>query len=250
MEKLPENHQITIFVKKGKRGIKNSDQVVKSLQKKYGKEMKIVSVEPDKLGMKDQILLLLDTTILISPCGSISISAIFLPPGASLIVTDFAGYQDRDLFTSDHMEASLWNALSWLNDLYYSIDSPEEFGYYGEMHSPSTHACNLMTTSSVFYRYFREQCDIKIKRKKLFKLVDHAMYIMSNWQLKIDPFSIYKKKEAKINKNDNANRETIFSDSAVCRLLAIDYKQTFLKGEKWTSKKSECGIHSLPETQN
>ena len=179
-ETLPSKHQITIFQKSGRRGVTNSEQLASELKRVYEPEVRVVLSRPDLLSAREQMELLLNTTVLFSPCGAVSMTAVFLPPGATLIVTDFPGYQDSDLFTSDHMDAHVFNGLSWVRDLYYSIDSPEEFGKSGPLETPDPDSCLPDTSDYSLYRKYRDNAQITVKVDKLRTLIDHALYIMSN----------------------------------------------------------------------
>ena len=69
VEKRPKKHQITIFEKQGRRGIKNMKEMLSFIIRKYGGELLIKVVNPESLELQKQIELILETTLLISPCG-------------------------------------------------------------------------------------------------------------------------------------------------------------------------------------
>lgn len=177
---LPKKHQITIFKKTNKRGITNHDEVVKFVKEKYGTMANVVATDPQALSRVEQINLMLNTTLFLVPCGAISFSALFLPPGATLIVTDFPGYQDKDVFTSDHMDSSVWSALWWINDVYYTINSAEEIEHPLNFTFPHPQTCPLKTKNNEAYRGYRAGRGVKIKFDKLSLLIDHAFFTMSN----------------------------------------------------------------------
>ena len=69
IEKLPKKHQITIFEKKGRREIKKLKEMVELIRNIYGQKLEIKVVNPAKIDFKTQIQIMLETTLLISPCG-------------------------------------------------------------------------------------------------------------------------------------------------------------------------------------
>ena len=79
----PKKHQITIFKKEGFRSINNLEDVAKYVQSKFGNEANVSVVSPEKLSVKEQALLFLNTTLLISPCGGIALPGILLPSNDS-----------------------------------------------------------------------------------------------------------------------------------------------------------------------
>ncbi|KAA0154177.1 hypothetical protein FNF27_06731 [Cafeteria roenbergensis] len=78
----------------------------------------------------EQLALLSSTSVVVSPCGGVSIPLVFLPEGAQLIVTDFWQPDDEaralDALTgsSQHMEGHVWALLSHMTVRYYQITDP------------------------------------------------------------------------------------------------------------------------------
>jgi hypothetical protein len=184
VEIKPKKHQITIFKKNWSRSISNHDDLVKHITQKYkNQEIEVVEIDPSRLSIKDQINLMLKTTLLITPCGGISMIGFFLTSGSSLISTDFPGYQGEDKFTSDHMEAYFWNSLFWINDLYYSIEDYSEIGRgKGPLKTPDPFDCDPKTKNATRakYEHIRSQTKITINFEKMDKLIEHSLFIMSN----------------------------------------------------------------------
>jgi hypothetical protein len=75
--------KITLFLKNGRRTFLNYEEVADHLRNRFNVEVEIYDPAQDTI--RDQIRFLESTTVLISPCGGISLSAMFLPPGASAI---------------------------------------------------------------------------------------------------------------------------------------------------------------------
>jgi hypothetical protein len=73
-------------------------------------------------GWKKELSYLLDTTVLITPCGGVSMSAMFLPHGASLIVVD---YWDVKKNNTGGMEEKLWTNLGYIRPFHYQFTENE-----------------------------------------------------------------------------------------------------------------------------
>lgn len=82
----PTRHKITITIRNDKkRGLSNLYELIGLVEKKYGKEMEIVSVEWDKLSIAEQFELIRTTTVHLSPPGGVSFISLFLPRWATSI---------------------------------------------------------------------------------------------------------------------------------------------------------------------
>jgi hypothetical protein len=73
---------------------------------------------------EEQIRILDQTDILISPCGGISMILPFLPVGAHVILMDFYSEKEHLLFeagVSASMEAAFWDAWPHIHKIYYQV---------------------------------------------------------------------------------------------------------------------------------
>jgi hypothetical protein len=75
--------KITMLRKNGRRTFLNYEEVADHLRNRFEVEVEIYDIAQDTI--EGQIRKLETTTVLISPCGGISFSALFLPPGSSAI---------------------------------------------------------------------------------------------------------------------------------------------------------------------
>jgi hypothetical protein len=139
---VPKRHKI-IIVQKEETGteeavhsIANIERIYEFLQNTYI-NIHVEMVNWDDMGMYDIIRMLLDTTIMISPPGSVSMMLPFLPDGAHAILIDY--YNDYDypkdiakLFgdlkkgDSVGLESAFWGHFPHVKKLYYQVRNPAE----------------------------------------------------------------------------------------------------------------------------
>lgn len=82
------HQKITILRKSGRRTWLNYEELAEHLRQRFGSQVAVEIIEPASLGMKEEISKLSKTTVLLSPCGGMSFSAMFLPPGASAVFSE------------------------------------------------------------------------------------------------------------------------------------------------------------------
>ncbi|KAK4049306.1 hypothetical protein OIV83_004243 [Microbotryomycetes sp. JL201] len=117
---LPGKQRITIMYKARKRTFTNYDELVQSLRDRFNVEVELL--DPNELSLTDQLAVLSRTTVLVSPCGGISFSAAFLPPGASAVFSD---YWDTRANRSFSMEKYIFTQMSDLTSFYYTVDKKD-----------------------------------------------------------------------------------------------------------------------------
>ncbi len=78
----------------------------------------VKAVDPASLSLAGQLQLLLETDLLLSPCGGVSMLAGFLRPGAAAIFIDYWDGRHKE---SRHMEASVWSHMSHFLARYYTL---------------------------------------------------------------------------------------------------------------------------------
>lgn len=81
--RLPRKQKIHLFYKIGRRRILNYPEIKQHLEKRFNVEVEIIN--PADFTLEEQVRIFQDTTIVITPCGGISFSSVFLPKGASAI---------------------------------------------------------------------------------------------------------------------------------------------------------------------
>ena len=118
----PRKHRITVSVKDGKRSIYNSREMVEHLRATFP-AYEVDAIELYQLGgWKQELTYLLDTTVLITPCGGVSMSSMFLPHGAAMIVVDF---WDVVKSNTKGMEERLWSNLGYVRPFHYPFVEAE-----------------------------------------------------------------------------------------------------------------------------
>jgi hypothetical protein len=122
----PTRHRITLTKKTSytfKRSIANLAEVEAFLKKTYP-DIEVMTVDLSNHTLTDQFKILMDTSILITPCGGVSAFVPFLPVGAHAIITDFYVSKSEYGFTvgeSGSMEGGLWNHWAHIKKDYYQV---------------------------------------------------------------------------------------------------------------------------------
>ncbi|GAA6060575.1 hypothetical protein JCM10212_006810 [Sporobolomyces blumeae] len=116
----PKRQRISIFLKHGRRTVLNYKEVENHLRDRFKVEVDLI--DPAKLSLADQIKYMHETTVVVSPCGGISFSSMFLPPGASAIFID---YWDTHWNASGQMERFIYTNKDDLTPFYYPVEKEE-----------------------------------------------------------------------------------------------------------------------------
>jgi hypothetical protein len=82
----PNRQQITIFKKNGRRNFDKAEELFE-LCKEFG--VSVTLVMPSDLTIIQQLLLLQNTSVLITPFGGMSFASLFLPKGSVGIYVDY-----------------------------------------------------------------------------------------------------------------------------------------------------------------
>lgn len=178
---LPQTHQILIVHKTNSnyhfdkryqthRSIYNIDEVVKFIVNKYS-QVSVCVVDLSDYSIKEQLDLLLNTTLLLTPAGGISMLLPFLPNGANAIILDYLEKEDNELVgtksgESVSMEAPFWNFWPHVKKLYYQVRSKEEL-------RPDDPNDTLESIS------WRDEASVNINLDRLEALMDMAFENMS-----------------------------------------------------------------------
>ena len=138
---VPRRHHIVITNKshsiwthpgsKMHRAIVNLEEVTSFIRLTYPTISSEV-IEWHTISIKKQIEKLLSTTILITPCGSVSLIIPFLPHGAHAIVMDYyvnKAVHGYHIGESGSMEGAFLNHLSHVRKQYYQVYGPNDYKF-------------------------------------------------------------------------------------------------------------------------
>ncbi|KAJ3319870.1 hypothetical protein HDV06_005846 [Boothiomyces sp. JEL0866] len=132
---LPKKHGILFVQKRGSlRGdddgrthyhdIFNLDEIVAEMKKRFP-ELKYRIMDPSKYSIEDQLIIMSHYSILVTPCGGVSMLTPFMPKNSHVIIMDYYGNDDEPvnikLGESASMEISFWNLFPYLRKQYYQI---------------------------------------------------------------------------------------------------------------------------------
>ena len=153
---IPKEHHILLINKKGRRALKNLHDIYKEmLSTPRYTGIKITVIDDFKnLTITEQLKLFQTATIVLTPCGGISLLFFFLPRQSVLIVSGnpYAG----------RLEAQVWDYQSHLRVIHYPVNSKDDYemppGYNS---SDGAHLRNYANTI--------------LKTEKLFPLIDRAI---------------------------------------------------------------------------
>ena len=119
----PSKMQILVIKKTNRRKITNFDEMVLHLQDTLG--VNVVALEPDKLALVDQVRIVRQFPVLITPCGGISFISPFLYPGSSVIFID---YFHPAANRTEFMEEFLWQHDVRLHRYHYWLQKSDVTG--------------------------------------------------------------------------------------------------------------------------
>ena len=173
--KLPKKPMIIITNKtqsiwaKGRmhRAIANVEEVYSFLRNSFP-NAKVAVIEWHKIALKEQLNILAATSILITPCGGVSMNIPFLPEGAHAIIMDYLsegknlgtfGYQKGE---SASMDISFWNRFPHIKFMYYQVYSGNDVVW------------DFPGASS-----YREDASININIERIYDLVEVALETMN-----------------------------------------------------------------------
>ena len=165
--RTPKKHRITVSIKKGKRGLANNDELVAYLKKEFP-TYEIDALELKSLGgWKAELEYLLDTTVLITPCGGVSMSAMFLPHNSAMIIIDYFNLKKNVSFG---MEERLWSNLGYVRPFHYpfSID---------EVEMPPDHP------SRTDYQEMRDWGQVRVDTKRMGTILKSAISHVDNFMV-------------------------------------------------------------------
>ncbi|CAF1281303.1 unnamed protein product [Adineta steineri] len=159
----PQHHHIVIVKKDGRRKFQNLNEIYTKIQTtpQYSGIKLTILDNFVSMTIADQLKLFQTITIVISPCGGISLLFSFLPRKSTLIVSGFA-QPEKNGYHAERMEAVYWDYQSHLNVLHYPVESDDDFQL-----DPSLKKDDFVDV--------RNNADIILKTEKLFPLIDRAI---------------------------------------------------------------------------
>jgi len=164
--RTPKKPRITVSIKKGKRALANNDELVDHLRKTFP-NYEIDALELRSLGgWKAELEYLLDTSILITPCGGVSMSAMFLPHNAALIIVDYYNLRKQVSFG---MEERLWANLGYVRPFHYPFT-------LDEVEMPEGH-------SRDDYQEMRDWGQVRVNLERMTTIVKAAMSHTDNFMV-------------------------------------------------------------------
>ncbi|CAF1225483.1 unnamed protein product [Didymodactylos carnosus] len=132
---IPTKHRITIsnktdsaWTRVARRNIANLNDIVKFVKQTYP-TIEVNVVVWQKLSFREQVDIMLKTTIFITPSGGVSMMAPFLPIGAHIITPDFLSDRDMPGFKKGEsvaLEGNFWAYWPHVHKDYYQIFSRKE----------------------------------------------------------------------------------------------------------------------------
>lgn len=118
----PQRHRITVIQKKCcRRMIGNFDEMVQALNSTFS-DIEVVVLDPNNTSSEQQLIAMLNTTVLVTPEGAISYIALFLARGSSAVFVD--NWDDREK-RSHHLDGFIFAFVPNLFDLYYPVQKSE-----------------------------------------------------------------------------------------------------------------------------
>ncbi|GJN94338.1 hypothetical protein Rhopal_007412-T1 [Rhodotorula paludigena] len=113
----PNKQKVVLLHKVGRRTVRNYDEVEDALRMRF--EVDVEVVNPEELSLVEQLERMQQTTVVVSPCGGVSFSAMFLPAGSSAVFID---YWDARWNTTAQMERFIYTYNDNVMPFYYPVE--------------------------------------------------------------------------------------------------------------------------------
>jgi len=144
----PKTHQILLAKKDGRRSISNFHTIYNHVVDQFANRARVCYTTYVSMTITEQLRMLSQTTVAVSPCGGISLILPFLPEGAYVILMSYSpdtlfGLVKKRflgwpyLTTADThgacpgcswtMDGEFWRHVSHVNKMYYQVFSPSDF---------------------------------------------------------------------------------------------------------------------------
>ena len=169
-EDVPTVHQIVVVHKTAGvrpfRGMCDAAEVSEWVREAYP-ELVVRDVDWSTIrSPQDELAIWLNTTLVITPCGGVSLPMAFMPAGSHAIVMD---YWNAKLSRTQQMDGYLWSHLPHLHVHSYVIQGPQDV---------------QLETSVESYLSFRSRACVKVQRNRILDLVDGALLAMHDGMLR------------------------------------------------------------------
>ncbi|CAF2257452.1 unnamed protein product [Rotaria magnacalcarata] len=160
---MPREHHIGLVEKHGRRNFQNLDEIYFKIRTTPQYMDIRVSILKNFVNMTiaDQLKLFQTLTIVISPCGGISMLFSFLPSKATLIVSGYPKIE-KNRYGPGRLEAVYWDYQSHLNVLHYPVDSLDDFELSDRMLKDKQED-------------LKHEAKVILRTEKLFPLIDSAI---------------------------------------------------------------------------
>jgi len=125
----PTQHHLVLVDKRGKRGFSNLRAAYEQLKltPRYADVRMTVVDDFKQRSFVEQLKLLSSATIVLSPCGGISMLFLLLPYPSTLIVSTFPERSDNGTIRSARMEGSLWDWQANVHTVHYPLLDESDF---------------------------------------------------------------------------------------------------------------------------
>ena len=124
-----------------------------------------------------QVSVMQTCTVFVSPCGGVSINALFLPRGAAAVFVD---YWDPARRRPAQMEGYLWNYLGHFRDLHYPMKESEV-----HLEPPSGGDPALLASYARMgkARQYRDYGNVVVDVPRMLRVVREGMnHVEAGWQ--------------------------------------------------------------------
>ena len=161
----PPRHHLVLVNKRGRRGFTNLMAVFQQLRLVPRYAEIDMSVVDDFAGWSfvDQLRLLSNTTIVVSPCGGISMLFILLPSPAALIVSTYPERLNNGSVRAARMEGQVWDWQSNVEVMHYALTDDSDYVLPAGTNAASKYG-------------LRNYANIVLKVERLLPLIDRAIF--------------------------------------------------------------------------
>ena len=186
--KVPQKHRIVVFKKEGRRAVTNVDKLAIYLERTFNVNVQVVEVA--KLQLKRQAQIVNTATVVISPCGGLSFSSVYLPRHSAAI---FICTWDPEWKVQHQVDRVWYDRQTRFHVFYYPVDDSEITinTTYVNKNGGDDHKL----TPQNLYRNF---ADVEVSLQKMAKVVHSALHqveLSLGWDLSYTPPVINEKEE-------------------------------------------------------
>ena len=175
-QNVPRRHKIVIFLKKGRRSTTNIYPLARHLKQTFNIKVQVADIA--KMSYVKQAKLVNSATVVISPCGGLSFSSVFLAKRAAAI---YVCTWDPNAKLQLQIERFWYDRQSRFQALYYPVEESELVinTTYAVKGAGSDH----ILTDVNLYRNF---ADVTVSLPKMVKVVHTALHLVElgmGWDL-------------------------------------------------------------------